>query len=465
MPIFNESAMIRPGNYYTQPVNYQNVMAWIKRTPEAIGIIRAIVTDIMSDGYQFDAVQKTKGKDKIKTAEDFCKENFFKNEMTATLYDWLLLGNGALWKGGVSQTQVMEVLERYNQKFNVEFKEVEFKDYLDEWIYTPKRLRHVAWSTTNIFLTEDKTSIKNYTQRVAGERVITFSPEEIIHGIFMSLDGKVYGYSPMEANMSIISTLGLIKDMNGYFFDNGGVPDWMFILPKEQAGSPNVKALKEQLSKFKITAQRHGNLVITGEVDPKQLNEFNKDMEFRQLAIYYTGILAFSFNMPMSRVAAIIGAEVKQGAGSDDLSDSGYWRSISESQDYWETLLNTQLFEPHFGVKIRFNRGYKQDEMREMQIKMSKLDIAQKLINANIVTNDFVYKFLDIHPDDRAEGKIEFEFNPFQGGPNQPPGQIPGQATQAKSKKKKDEQNSREDKSVILGKEMMIKELNSDVII
>ena len=420
VPIYNESGFIPSVAYSgTQPFSYISLIELIKKTPECIGILRAIQTDICSDGYSFEGPRV-----RVEKAEMFLKKNMFKNEFRAVIFDWLMLGNGALWRGKVSPQKVKEVIDKIQLTTGIEWKEMEVKALIDEDVYKTKLLKHAPWSTMNIDLTIDKTSVLQFRQMVSAEKVINFTPEEIIHGKFMDFDGKIYGFSPLQASVNILSTLSLIKDLNGNFFQNGGVPDWMFILPKEMANSENVRRLEIVLRKYKNARHKHGNLIFTGEVEAKELNRFDKDMEFRKLAIYYTGILALAFNMPLGRVSAIIGAEVKSGAADSDLSEAGYWRSISSAQDYWEDLLNTQLFEPEFGVTLRFNRGYMNDEIKEAQRDVQMFEVLNKLAIAGAITPEYIKYKLKI-PERYWTGKFSpvEPSSPF-GGNSGSPGSV-----------------------------------------
>ena len=404
-PLLNENSVLNntstvQRSYFTQPFKYKQILDMIKKTPEAIGILNALVDDILSDGYHFESEGSGKLTNK-KKAEDFAEKNFFKNEMKGAMLDFFMLGNSALWTGQVNPSQIVDMVKEHYAQNKLEIKEhqIDWKEYIDEGGLL--KVKHVAWSTMDIM--HDNKKILGYKQNVSGT-FQNYRPEEIIHGKFMNFDGKVHGYTPMIANMSILSTLSLIKDMNGNFFENGGVPDWMFILPNEMANSPNVKSLEQKLAMYKRSSQSRGNMIFTGEVRTEQMNRFDKDMEFKDLALYYTGILALSFNMPMSRVATILGMKGGK-AGNEDLANEGYWRKISEVQDYWEQLLNTQLFMPHFDVKIKFNRNYKQDEIRETQNLMQSLDLYDRLFNVGAITDE--YFFMKMKIPDKYRGKLK----------------------------------------------------------
>lgn len=443
VPAYNETGFIETGFLdSTQPFSYVKMVELIRKTPEAIGILKAIQTDVCSDGYTFEGP-----KNRVEEAKKFAKKNGFRTEFAAFVFDTLFLGNGALWKAKIEKTKVKEILKKMQSVMGIEVKETEIKDMLeDEDVYRTKLLRHAAWSTMHIDLTRDKKSIRRFRQVVGdSSRSITFQPEEIIHAKYMNFDGRVYGFAPMEASVNVLTTLSLIKDLNGHFFQNGGVPDWMFILPKEMAGSPNVKKLEQVLKKYKNSRNKHGNLVFTGEVETVALNKFDKDMEFRLLAIYYTGILALAYNMPMARVATILGAEVKSGGAATDLSEAGYWKSISSFQDYLEDLLNTQLWEPEFGVTWKLNRGYRNDEIKEAQRDTQMFDVLNKLSLAEAIKPEYIKQQLHI-PDKYWTGKFKpiEESKGFGDEMAGSPGSSPkndqkGTARQESGKRKKEE--------------------------
>lgn len=432
-PLLNEpiTATRRRGLYSTQPYNYKNLWTWLKKTPEAIGIMQAIITDIVSDGYELEGHKVNKNK-----AEQFMKQVFFKETFKAGLWDWISLGDCALWKGPIVKVNdlIKEKVTRLDN--DIEYKTdvaMELKQSFDEDEFL--RFKHVAWSTMSIDHDEEK--ITGFVQTIAGKKRV-FDPKEIIHGKFITWDGKAYGYSPFIASISVVSTLGLMKDYNGTFFDRGGFPDLMFNFPEEGSpNSPNVRLLIQRLEKYKEPLEKHGNMVTTGKLAVERLNEWNKDMEFRLLAVYYTGVLALAFNMPMSRVAAIVGAEVR--AGSEDLSDSGYWRKISEAQDYWEQLLNTQLFEPYFKVQLKFKRAYLQDEVREMMILMNKSDIYTKWFNSGLINQQGLFHYLKIP--EKFRGKPQkIQMPQARGTPAQRPNRMvlegPNQQVRDEAKRK-----------------------------
>lgn len=440
MPLYNEIGFFPADKYTTtQPYNYAEMVKLIRKTPEAVGILRAIQTDICSDGYTFAG-----DKGKVKKAMDFARKNRFKFEFSACVFDWLLFGNGALWKSKLNKSDIKQVLEKVSLLTGIETKEADLTELNTETDKT-RMLKCAPWSTMNIEMNDKKTYITGYHQQVDGEDIASFKTNELIHFKFMQFDGRVYGFSPVEAAINVMTTLSLIKDVNGSFFQNGGVPDWMFILSKEHAGSSQVKKLEQTLKKYKASRGKHGNLVFTGDVNPIQMNKIgDKDMDFKGLAIYYTGIFALAIGMPMARIEAIIGSEVKGGTASTDLSEAGYWRSISSYQDDLEEQQNLELWEPEFGVQIKFNRGYLNDQIKEAQRDVQMFEVLNNLMKAKAIKPEYIKEVLKI-PDRHWTGKFEVvEKESSFGGGFGSPGSTPkaqekGTAGQAKIAQKKTE--------------------------
>jgi len=406
-PALNENYMgSTASGLTTRPYDYKKIMQYVKKSPEALGVIKTIVTDIISDGWVFNGKKKY-----VTKAEEFAEVNGMKDELKAALIDWLIEGNLALWLG-ISDIKAKEALGR--------IQEIEYKaeEYIGDEAWTwNKKFKHVAWTTMNIVLNKEGTEIDHYEQNVThgssnvvdstgseipGKSQTTglnkriWQPDEIIHGKYLQIDGKAYGYSPMISLMPEISTLQQIKDYAGNFFGNSGVPDWMFILPTETINSQNVAKFRQTIRQWQDSSAKHRNLVLAGEVKPERLNQFDKDMEFKVLAIYYVATIGFAFNLPMGKMQSILGMEQK--GKESELSGEAYYRSISEAQDYIERLLNVQLFKKYFKVEFHFNKSYLQDEIREAQNKMFITDYLTKLMG--------VGKFYKKKPSDQYINKI-----------------------------------------------------------
>ena len=371
-PQYNEPFMVPRTSIITHPTKYADMDYWLERTPEMVGIISAITDDVIGDGFTFEG-----GKQAVNKADKFSKRSFLKEELKKAVFDWAYYGDGYLWKGSFNQSTLGTMEEKVRSRLPEAYKHIDIKALIDE--DSLLSIKHVPTSTMNIDVNKEKTAVAGFRQVISGNSEPTnFTPKEVIHAKFLTVKGKIYGFSPAQAMLPEMQMIGYIKDYAATFFSRGGYPDMIFNFPKEPPNSAHVRGTEQRLQKYEDPREKHGHMVITGELNLERLNEFNKDMEFRQLAVYVTGVMAMGYKLPMSRVANIIGGVVKATTGTDDLANESYWASISNYQDYWETLLNTQIFE-EMGATFRFNRGYKQNEVRETMTMLQKLDSLQKM--------------------------------------------------------------------------------------
>ena len=378
----------------TRPVvTYDNLDYWIERTPEAIAILNAIVTDIKSDGFRFEG-----HKVNIEKAKHFVKTNFFAEEYYTFLWDWIKYGDAYMWIGGVGKAlEIQDKLQRLNIEIDEDF---------------PRLIKTIPANTIDIL--HDGKRITNFRQNVTiqASNPILYSVKDVVHGKLLPNKGKVYGFSPSQASLTEMNVIGYLKDYAGTFFKNGGTPDWMFSLPNEMAGSPNHKRLIEMLQKYKHPVNKHGNLVFAGEVVPTQIGTGLEHIDITFLGIYFTSVLALAHNMPVSRVAAIIGAKVKVSSGGDDLANEGYWSKIAEHQDRLETWFNTQLWEPYFKVTMKTNRAWKTNEIKEQQRNQFAINNVMT-INKELSMRyskqlklETLQRYLYLDDNDLEEGKI-----------------------------------------------------------
>ncbi len=388
-------------------------MRLIKRTPECIGIGMRITRDIFTE-MTFTAIEKKKmgrpsEKPNIEAEEKaklFSKDENMKHKLSTSVgLDWLFTGSGYIWKG-FSETKMKEKTIKLYKETGLDTKEIETKAFLDEDLNTLSKFESVPSSTVEIIATNKE--ILKYRQWAINAEFIEFNPDEIIHAKFLSLDGDPYGFTPMISSAQVIDTLSAIKDYHHVFFKNNGVPDMMFKMPKEMASSPNFKLVEQQLREYKKPENKHGIMLFAGEIEKEELNKWDKDMEFRQHAIYLTGVLAFAFNMPPDTISSILGVDIKGTALGSDLEDSGYQDNIIAAQEYWENILNTQLFNPIFGVDIHFKRKFKQDQIRITQNQAMFLPVMESIFKHKIpVTDEYIIKQLNIPREHLKDGVID----------------------------------------------------------
>ncbi len=392
--------------------SFKTYMRRARRSPQVMGLIDVITIDMISDGVEFKPIDKENGEEKVEKAEKFWLMNHGKDVAQETIYDMLLNGIGYNWRGAIGEAQLKEFckeivhitspeMKAANVLLNVDRLTQKIKsDQADRLV---RKLRHVASSTVTIISDEHEPT--SYVQRVGVNKRI-FTPEEILVFKLMPFDGRVYPFPPMEAIFSEVYLLWLITQNAVSFFENGGKPDNVFILPKELAGSKNHKYLIDTLKKYKKIQNKHGNLVFTGDIDVKELSKIESQMENQDLGLYLTGVLAMMWGIPTSRIPFLLGKATNQG-DTGGIADTGYWRKINVWQGKMEDTYNREIWIPFFGVKMRFKRGYLQDEIRETQNEMQKTQIAEQRMNIGLWTPEVAGDFLGIKPSIIKEAQAE----------------------------------------------------------
>ncbi len=430
----------------------RTLMNWIKRTPEAIGILRQLSLDIITR-INFVAMEsknkggrpkKNSGEEAERRAEKFVKDNLLKQQLRAAVIEWLALGDAYLWESNTKIDKIKEIIKKVYKEYGLETKELDLeKKAIDEDYVGQKKLQYVAAATMYIELDQSGTKIKSFIQRpVSGFGNNTFptsatglpsnpqaglvsagrrwSPDQIIHFKFMELDGKVHGFTPMQSCFPIIKTLGAIKDYHGHYFESGELADIIFNY--EEIDNHVELAKMQQLVQEWYNNRRRSHLVTSGKFKIEKINEWNKDMEFRMLAIYYTGVIAFSVGMPLEKIRAILGGEIKSSTGASDISKTDYINNVFDMQDDWELILNTQFFNDEFGVNLRFQRTSARDEHAEAMRDEIKLNVTQKLFDMDIINKKDRVEYLAkefpdiprgwINPNPKPEMSMNSPFSP-----------------------------------------------------
>lgn len=380
-PLINQLPIISSLNpsfgYGSVTTQKQKFWKWFKARPELNAPVQIRVDDTIS-GVEFFAVDgKPLGRNKRINAEEFWNNNFMYEVLKSLEFDALVTGSGFLWMGSPLKSEdnlktIKTACDKAVRHFP-SIKEVDeelrsnisnalFLKVMDEDISTPRIVDYVPSST--IVIEHDAYSVKNYHQYYAGNEVV-FSPNEIIHIPLMRIDGKIDGFTPVESLGYELVLLWAIKENMLSYIRNGGSPNKAWILPDELANSTNHQWLTQQLASIGVLEARHGNFVVAGNVKIEDLEKNIKDMEYKDLALYVTSVIAFALRVPVSRIPFMIGgAQSKSDAGG--LAESGYWSMIESRQKTLEMFLNSQLFNK-VGFSIRFIKRYKIDDLREAQ--------------------------------------------------------------------------------------------------
>jgi len=346
-------------------VNIDTLYEVVKKSPEVVASLNALVEDIMSDGYKFEGAKKP-----IEDTNKFVERSSFYKKLSNALFDFLLTGNGYQLKLSVEENRIKELLNRISQKevikkFGFKQKDVTKKIFFElkqKGTFKPKDLQVLKSSTIKIDY--DKNGrINNYIQRVGSNKNI-YKPNEIIHLSAINLGGSIYGFTALEPLLSDIGTLIFAKEYAGKFFENDGVPNMMINLPEAMGESDrNYQLLKQQITELKKKENKWRALITTGNTQITQIDKFTKDMQFIELVNHFTKIVLMAIGVPPQRINP---SDIK-GAPNELRTYEGYFKKINFLQRIIEDILNKNLFS-EFNVKLRFNRSYKIDELREANI-------------------------------------------------------------------------------------------------
>ena len=450
-PVINSIFMPSKDMGEPKEFNLHAIINIIKNTPECIGILKRISTDIVTP-ITFTAVEqpKTAGRPRKKPAKtpeglarSFANKNLLKHKLLALVFDWAATGDFYLWKGRFKDNQIKELAKKHYKEFGLEYKEIDTKQFFDEDPNKINSIEVVPASSMEIFHDGKKiTEFKQWVRSRPGEK-IPFKTDEIIHGKFIDINGSVYGFSPMISSFIAIKTINAIQDYNYYYFENGAKIDraWKFM------GNPGVEYIekfKEEIKEYISNRKAHGDIVLAGadKIETEALNEVSAIMEHRQLAIHSVGRLAFAFNMPADTLNSILGTDIKSTSGSSDIEDAGYNRNVERAQEYIEDLLNTQLFIPDFGVTMRFERQFRQDQIRQIQYMTQTIAVLEFIFKHEIpVKDNYVYDLMQIDRSFLKEGTIKREIEDMTAKPFAMPNKaLNGPASQANSANKTNQQ-------------------------
>lgn len=365
---------LSPDDTEPQPINFETYYDVYKKCPELVGVINTLVTDIIGSGWTLTGDDK-----KIKAMNKLLIDINFRAKLKNFLIHAFLTGEGYLEYQKVNREKAYELVKRtykdfvskvrveksYRNKinFNKKFIDKEAKrilKFIEDNYVLPFNLNNIKSSTIEIKV-NDKGDVIGYIQKVNNEE-IKFSPEEIIRWGPFNL-GEVYNFTPTKSVLSDIATLIFAKEYAGKFFENGGEPNAIYILPKARGlDDRNYQVLKKELQEARKKKNWHKVMVFTGEVQREKLNDFNKDLEFPQLIKEMTMRILMAFGVPPTQTP--FGSTLK---GSARELNENYWKNIDFWQRELEDLFNKYIFND-YGITFRLSKPYKIDELREAQI-------------------------------------------------------------------------------------------------
>jgi len=385
-----------------------------------MSVISIVVTDVIGDRPTFvKSDGKQLGRNKLLESQRFWRNNRVKETLSAILFDMAVTGDGFGWVGTPSVEDrfnaAKEATRRWVYKLDSSmYKELLLKTVQDEDLKKPKRFDYIPSSTVTI--NSNYYDVLGYTQRVGGLSH-TFSPEEVIHFRYKTIDGQVEGFSPVEALTKELALLWFVNANMTAYLENGGTPDNLFVLENARPNDDHFEKFKEQLLLYQDIRNRHKSLLATSKVEVIELNKRERDMEYQNMALYITSCIALAYNIPVTRIPFLIGRSATSG-DSGGMAEKAYWNMISERQDQVEDLMNSQVFEK-LGFHMKLNRSYKQDEVRESQVSSMNADTAQKLESIfksrkKRLSASYLTSFLNIPEEELEEIPEDEMLNPFE---------------------------------------------------
>lgn len=343
-------------------ISMDTLYSVVKQCPEVMACIQAITEDIMADEWKFIG----KAEKNLNSAQEFASRINLYKILSNAIYDLLITGNAYLLKLSVREEDAKSLMTVLTKEmaltYNVRFRK-QIDILMQKLTGLPEDLQLLKSSTVKINFDETG-KVASYIQEVKGEKRV-YMPQDIVHLSLINIGGEPYGFAGLEPLLADVATLIFAKSYVGNFFENDGVPNFLFQMPEDNPDSRNFELLKKELAELKKKSEKFRNMVVTGNVQVQQLQKFNKDMEFSKLIEHFTQIVLIAMGVPTHRINYTL--TDTQSGSQVNRAYEGYYKKISFIQRLIENSLNKDLFSK-IKVDLIFNRAYKVDEMREAQI-------------------------------------------------------------------------------------------------
>lgn len=373
--------------------SYEVFYAIYNNTPELFGLYSRIRSDIMADGYEIKASTTDKG-DKVKI---HLTDIDFDEKLESTINDLLITGDGFMVISTIPEGAILEAVKQL-------IKEAHLPETLNALriaeaagdTYAKYNLYPIKASTIKgIF--DDSGYPKLWKQEVAGE-YRSYAPENIIHIKLNPVSNDPFGNTPLYSLRNVvIAALMFMRDRNLKFFQQGGTPNHLFTT-KAKYGSDTYKRIANILREFNLPKNAHKNILLSAEdeLGVHKLVE-HKDMDFPVLWDKLVETIFVAWGMPPT-VAGLLGSSK---VGESSFAHESYYKNIDTLQRKIEQKLNKQYFK-QFGedVTIEFNRTYKQDEVREVDIQLKKTMVMQTQLSLGLISREAAARELGISEED-----------------------------------------------------------------
>ena len=352
---------------YTQIQRKKRIMYLVLKTPELVGMLMDITMDIVK-GLKFISPDGSNAKTRIQRAKRWKRNVKFDQELIPMVFDWLVTGELYSHMGS-NATELIKSIEKSSQAVKNRF--------YDEDLINPL-FRHVA--STTMSLNHDEYNLTGYSQTVSAQNAIPFSISEILRLTYFKVDGKLEGYTPLYSVPLQLELLWLVWSNQHDLQLQGNMPDYMVVAKDIRTNSQSLKEVEKKLQSYNTPGnKKHGiTLLHNGDYSFEKM-ERDTTLQFKEVGQAITSILAGLYKSPQGRLAV----KTEESAKSKDSPGDGernYYNRVSQWQDIIAESLNTQLFEPFFGVVAVFDKGYLYDDLVEGQALNWRLNNS-KLLN------------------------------------------------------------------------------------
>lgn len=392
LPMIN-SIMSSIGSYFydtNQLMRKKSLMYWYRSIPELCGFVNKVARDVTA-GHKFKPGSTNSGDDvgrnRIKKSNQFSQEVLLREIQFSQVVDMLVTGEGYGWLGELSDDIIRKEIATRLDGRGIELKGfdkaalatelfMEFKarkkfrtQYIDEDSQLPRLYRYVPSTTMeNVY---DKYDIKFYRHTVGGKS-LEFSTDELVRYTFMNVDGRPNGFTPLDALLVQLELLRFMWQNMLSIHKNGGAMDKIISFENVNPNSEAFKKVKQEFMKYKNVENRHGIYLTTGKFLVEDLSSI-EEMQFKDMGLYITGLLALQWGIPRSAIPYILGdSNAKADVGGE--SERGYWEVIRQMQKTFADRQNTQLFLPHFGTLLEFDNRFVHRDIQKETYRMNKLD-------------------------------------------------------------------------------------------
>ena len=332
----------------------------IKQSPEVVGIISVLVQDLMADRWAFEG-----SKTAVKNAKKAELELNFTKALADALWDLIITGDGFIVKLSVDKEDMEKMVSEKLSKFTFKYhKQNDLASEIVDSIPRETKSLQVIKSSTMFGDFDKAGNVKKWHQKINGEPVASWDPEDVIHLSLINIGGANYGFTPLQPLISDIASLIFAKESAGNIFENHGIVPNVWILPEAHGEDDrNYQLLRKQLIEMKKFKNKMRDMVLTGNVEKMKGSEtLFKDMMYKELIVHFTNVILFAFGIPAHRVPFV---QAKTTVFPKE-SNEGYYKQIGFMQSILEPQLNSLWAE--FKVIMKFNRAYRIDELREANI-------------------------------------------------------------------------------------------------